>query len=103
MGDAVAHLEGLGVNTEGIRGRASTRKRGRSLGAVAGDADADGDGMDVDGEGGKRVRFFPRVSFRGFDLGSGVSLRCGFCVCAGIASHRGVLVCIMRVGLLLGV
>lgn len=57
MGDAVAHLEGLGVNTDGIRGRASTRKRGRSLGPAAGDDDGgDDDGMDVDGEGGKRVR-----------------------------------------------
>eukprot|EP00752_Nemacystus_decipiens_P009457 g8456.t1 len=55
MGDAVAHLEGLGVNTEGIRGRASTRKRGRSLGP-AGDDDGGDDGMDVDGEGGKRAK-----------------------------------------------
>lgn len=80
MGDAVAHLEGLGVNTEGIRGRASTRKRGRSLGPAAGDDDGDDEGMDVDGEGGKRVSFFfllisffPFVLFfRGGELVSGL-------------------------------
>lgn len=88
MGDAVAHLEGLGVNTEGIRGRASTRKRGRSLGPAAGDDDDGGgdDGMDVEGEGRKRVRFlfpcvfflvgggFYHVLFGGFNLSALVSL-----------------------------
>lgn len=49
MEDAVAHLEGLGVNTEGIRGRASTRKRGRSLGP-------EGGGEDDEAEDGKKVR-----------------------------------------------
>lgn len=48
--DAVKHLEGLGVATEGIRGRAATRKRGRSLGR---DGEDDMD-MDVE-DGGKKV------------------------------------------------
>ena len=88
MGDAVAHLEGLGVNTEGIRGRASTRKRGRSLGP-AGDDDGDDDGMDVDGEGGKRVRATVRVGLlRPCACGGIVGVcswrwcLCGFVVCA---------------------
>ncbi|CAM9251904.1 unnamed protein product [Scytosiphon promiscuus] len=50
MEDAVAHLEGLGVNTEGIRGRASTRKRGRSLGPSGGEEDDEGE----DGKKAKR-------------------------------------------------
>lgn len=51
MEDAVAHLEGLGVSTDGIRGRATTRKRGRSLGP-SGEEGEDGDEED----GGKKVR-----------------------------------------------
>ena len=50
MEDAVAHLEGLGVSTDGIRGRASTRKRGRSLGPSGDDGDGDEE------EDGKKVR-----------------------------------------------
>lgn len=49
--DAVKHLEGLGVATEGIRGRAATRKRGRSLGR---DGEDDMD-MDVE-DGGKKSK-----------------------------------------------
>lgn len=54
--DAVEHLESLGVATEGIRGRATTRKRGRSLGPAGENEDGEGDNddMDVD-EGAKRV------------------------------------------------
>lgn len=44
--DAVAHLGGLGVATDGIRGRASTRKRGRSLGPSEKDVEME----DYDGE-----------------------------------------------------
>lgn len=44
--DAVAHLGGLGVATDGIRGRASTRKRGRSLGPSVKDVEME----DYDGE-----------------------------------------------------
>lgn len=51
MADAVAHLEGLGVSTEGIRGRSKTRKRGRSLGPAGGDEEEVG-------EDGKRVRAY---------------------------------------------
>lgn len=49
MEDAVTHLEGLGVSTEGIRGRTAKRKRGRSLGPS-------GEDGDVDEEDGKKVR-----------------------------------------------
>eukprot|EP00904_Undaria_pinnatifida_P012524 jgi/Undpi1/8401/HiC_scaffold_25.g10869.m1 len=50
MEDAVAHLEGLGVSTDGIRGRATTRKRGRSLGPSG----EDGDDDEEDGKRAKR-------------------------------------------------
>lgn len=49
MEDAVAHLEGLGVATDGIRGRATARKRGRSLGPAGGEEDEEME------EGGKKV------------------------------------------------
>lgn len=57
VGDAVKHLEALGVATEGIRGRAATRKRGRSL-------TRDGeDVMDMDvEEGGKKVCLHANLS-----------------------------------------
>ncbi|CBJ28881.1 Nog1, nucleolar GTPase [Ectocarpus siliculosus] len=54
MDEAVAHLEGLGVHTEGIRGRATTRKRGRSLGPAGGEDEEGGADGQVDGKKTKR-------------------------------------------------
>ncbi|CAN0343616.1 unnamed protein product [Ascophyllum nodosum] len=48
MKSAVAHLEGLGVATEGIRGRAMARKRGRSLGPSESRMEVDEDGAGGD-------------------------------------------------------